>query len=216
MASLNRFFSGLKSAGVSGRGNYFPYANALYRCEISRFFFKDDRKAVFVAEIDVIETVKYASSDPNKLAPTPGERRSWIVDTTKELNMALRDLNGFLLPVMGVDVSNKLLAERALDETEAFAEYAISANNPLGGAKVNLETFEIKTKAKGNDFTVHNWLPSPESIGFEAWIAKMRGGAAPAKAPAPHAISAPGPALAPVQHGGKWFLPQPDGSLRPL
>jgi len=221
MSSLNKFFGGLKQAGVSGRGNYFPYANAKYRLNISRFFYKSDRKDVFVAELDVVETLAFSSSKSDVVPPAAGERRSWVVDMTKELNMVQRDVNGFVLATIGVNVNNKPEAERALDQIEGLVQFAISDANPFGGSPLDLETFEHKTKGKGNDFTVHNWIPSASSAGLDAWLAKLPRGQyvspnlTAAKQGPP--VSAPAQAAgAPVQMGGRWFLPQADGSLKPI
>jgi len=206
---------------VSGRGNYFPYANAKYKLNISRFFYKSDRKDVFVAELDVVETLAFSSSKSDVVPPAAGERRSWVVDMTKELNMVQRDVNGFVLATIGVNVNNKPEAERALDQIEGLVQFAISDANPFGGSPLDLETYEHKTKGKGNDFTIHNWTPSASSLGLDAWLAKLPRSGAPRQLGSDRVSvgQTPAPAQAagaPVQMGGRWFLPQADGSLKPI
>lgn len=228
--NANKFFAGLGKAPISGRGAYFPYAEAHYTGTIELMTIAD-RSGSFVVECN-IET----STHPDV---KPGDKRTWI-QSTKDEDIALGVMAGFAVAMMGINAGNKRELEEYQEYAEAFVAAGVSEDNPLCGEPFDLHTVPIKTKGKGGDFTIHNWKAPANGRGVNAWAADLgpvlealkaeRERSAPQRPAVPPIAKAPGrpapppppppPAAQPwagkpIQNGHYWdgatWIPLPPG-----
>lgn len=135
-------FTGANEAKVGGGGVYF--LDGIYRVEVVRAFVMQSRKKedLFIAEFKILE------SDND--ARRAGMRCSWCVSLKQDA--ALGNIKGFVAAATDTD------PEDDQEDWEEAIEMAVSKDNPLAGAIVDLEATTVKTRA-GNDFTKHTWSP---------------------------------------------------------
>jgi hypothetical protein len=144
------FFTGIEQADISGTKPYFE--TGTYVVDIMRVFTLTSRKQqkLFIIECEIVE-----SDNPNR---PPGMECSQVI-VIKPDTPAMGNVLAFIAASQGIDpynTANKELIKKEI--TEAFCEYVVTKENPLGGKRLRLKCAPIKTKAD-TDFTVHYWGP---------------------------------------------------------
>lgn len=141
---------------VTQRNPNFP-ANERFRVRIEacKYVVNHDGVEYFIIEAEVLES----STDALK----PGTIASQVIQIPGTYKMGLANVKAFLAAANGIHPGNTAAVEEALSGTNAeeAAVLAVSAENPLKGIELDLQTTFTVTK-NGRDFTIHAWSPIDE------------------------------------------------------
>jgi len=183
-------FDGIGNAAIGQGGTYLKSGHN-YLLEIVKCFMKQGRKG------DVFFIAEFMVHESDDLSIPPGFTASWTANFSQH-DAALGNVLWLLGAANGIDVRDE--ARLKSEITTAVAEFAVSAQNPLKGRMVEVETHEIKTRA-GSPFTKHMWKPTTrtgsDAIRKAAAAAaaspqQLSGFSPPAAPPAPAAFPPPG------------------------
>jgi hypothetical protein len=140
----------------NGPGNPVSYRDAHFELEIEKCILKDCRGIglCFIVELRVL------ASD-HKLH-TVGDKRTWLQKMTDK-DVAFGALKQFAAAATGTSPSDKEGIKKLEPEVEGLMDAACGEQNILKGSRVKCTVVNKKTKAKNQDFSVHNWEPlAPE------------------------------------------------------
>lgn len=133
-------FAGIGEASSTRGGNYFKpglYAVRVRECKLITSRQKDD---LFIVECEVLKSSHESIVE--------GSTASWIVNMKHDASLG--NIKGFLAAALDC-------LEEEIDEEAC--ELAISKENPLKNAEVDLECVLLTTR-KGGEFTKHMWSPA--------------------------------------------------------
>lgn len=145
---MSNVFEAIANAEVSFGGFYLE--PGVYTVEVQRAFLKQGRNKdeFFIVEMTVIE-----SNNPER---PPGCSPSWVVKMSQDA--AAGNVKAFMLAVSGVHPNDKEAVAESGFCADTVKEYT-SEDNPLHGARVNVEVQIVKTK-RDTDFSKHFWSPT--------------------------------------------------------
>ena len=150
------FKGAIKNAKVTQRGEYFLPGNYRVSIDLTKSIQTEDGKTAYVVETTVLE------SDNTDIKV--GAKRNWFQMITG-IKSAFGNIKNFVASVEGID----LRKSESDSETDEYLEERAGASTEEPGelytGKEVLLTVKLgKTKEKGNDFSFHTWIPTPEAV----------------------------------------------------
>ena len=155
-------FAGVEKAQVARGGVYF--LPGTYKVEVKSVKLKQSRKK---DDLLIIETLVLESDNADRPA---GSCPSQVINFKHDA--ALGNVKAFVAAGLGLDAT-KDEAEVNAQVTGDLCNQVCSDDQPFAGLVLNLSAVNIETR-EGNEFTIHNWSPSPELL---AELAKVKGAA---------------------------------------
>lgn len=144
-------FSKMSSVETFSKSKYFQEGIYIVKLKDVKMIQNRHNNDMIVIETEVLES---QSDHPN--APVSGESAAHIFGLKND--MGLPTWKGFLCAAFGDEV------EGLNDEEWEELSDNVLDKGVLNGTEMYLEAFMIKTKEKGNDFTVHTWVgPADEN-----------------------------------------------------
>jgi len=140
---------GVGKAELFEKGKYLN--PGLYVLAVKKTIFKSTRKSgdAFIVEFEVLE-----SSDEENHAV--GSTCTWY-QGLRDKEVAFPAIKDFMRNLLGINPDDKAAMQEFADGIDKMLHQAINNPDLFEGTRIRVETYMIKTKAKGLDFTVHKW-----------------------------------------------------------
>jgi hypothetical protein len=169
------FWDQTGDADGSTSGNYFS-GDYEYDLEIESVKHRHGYKGEAV-----IVNVRVLTTNNPECPPGTGKSCAWNI--TKQPVLAINNIKSFVCGIYGWDDSKK--GGEQGEKVKMVSKRMVEADNPLGGVKVHLTTFNKKTEKTKADFTVLDWAPYRADPSYVPPMPSATAGAAPAAPPPP-------------------------------
>lgn len=149
---MSNLWAGLRNAQVFERGNYLGVG--VYDARVIRCLVKQTQRSGlgFIVEVEILTSTN--------MSHQPGTTATWF-QSMKNQATAFSAIKEFVVALHGYNAKQD--EAKIKNDLEPYIEQLIDnatgQNNSFAGKCIHLETFMIKTREKGNDFTVHRWTP---------------------------------------------------------